>query len=240
MGWKKTVLLVAVAAVVALALILAVGFGFFIGRQGQPKEPASPAQIDELQMDSDGKAVSELKGIIKGKGDDYTRERAVLALADIAGRTGAADDTIPFLKEVALNDGNTDVRTAAYVAIRDLRRNHTSGLNATLTVRVAEQAVAPGNFTLEARVTVNRDAPNTQVYIKRISRFRNEGDEDMAYQIVSQNPVKLNMKADVEKKAAFTVTAMKPGDYLVVIAAKADLDTIDYVKTEQKIYVHVD
>ncbi len=125
---------VIIGAVVVLLLILGTAAGYYVIVYAP--NHATLGHVDDLHVKMSASSLGELEAIIKGSTAPYTRERAITVYADIASRSGNTDRAMTFLKNVATNEADDNVRTSAYTSYYWL----------------GERAKIPGKTEVETRV----------------------------------------------------------------------------------------
>lgn len=146
---------------VAVVFLLAIGAFFLLQGKGPsaPTEMNTPEDISAVHMAMDPTSLPGLEAVIKGDGDNYTRERAVITYADIAFRSGNGEQAMGFLKGVAYDEQNDEVRTSAYANYYWLKEAMDVPSDSSMEVAVSGDLKTGNNITV--LVTVSGSRPTT-------------------------------------------------------------------------------
>jgi hypothetical protein len=260
--------------IIAVAVVLVV-VGVFVLLQGKPV-PAGPAaptspnasatptkmetpeDITAVHMAMDPNSLPGLEAVITGNGDNYTRERAVIAYADIALRTGNGQRAMDFLKNVAYVEQNQEVSSSAYANYYWLKSGMGIGPNATMGVSVSGSLKTGNNITVLVTVYSPRPASHLakvscggvdtephnvttgggpDVGVVMNSSISGAGAFAHAW-VLSPDTVKENITA-MPVTVPFTVYLRESGKTIVKCHLEARYDRLDYDELEQWVYLDV-
>jgi hypothetical protein len=105
---KKIIAVPATLIIVILAITLPLTLG---------SAEVNVEYLESMRLDPPNDYIDELVSIVKENEDPYVRERAVFTLVDIAIEGNETEEIVDFLKELAMNETDDNVRTAAYANI---------------------------------------------------------------------------------------------------------------------------
>lgn len=206
-----------------------------------PPREANLEYVGELHLAMDPVSIPELIRIINSSADNYTRERAAFALSDISMQTASErevrGEVIPFLKQVAYNEENGDVRLAAYTGVQDIRVRYPAGIAGNLSVSAPETARSSQNVTVTLHIYSAQEA-DAGVGVTRITYLTNESDQQAV--VVSRNPTNMHLGEGESRDVPFITYFNKPGDYELEFRAKLSLDRVDYAALSETVYVRVE
>jgi len=209
----------------------------------EEREQEGLEYLNDIHRSMDPKNISELKEIILNHPDDYVRERAIFVLTDIAIRSNNVDDVIDFLKKIAYNEKDDEVRTAAYANLDLIREYYPIERVGDLKVRVEGDVRKGGNISLVLTAYSKVDVIEAKAGIKRIVNFRGETTPETILEgavLSSRNPVRFILNAGESKDASFTIHLKESGEYIVSCMLKLDIDRVDYQVIEKQVYLKVE
>src|SRR4030042_7165878 len=105
---KKMIAIPAILIVIVLAVTLPLSLG---------SGDVDVKYLESMQVDPPSDYIDKLVSIVKDDDDPYIRERAVFTLVDIAVAGNETEKIVDFLKDLAMNELDDNVRTAAYANI---------------------------------------------------------------------------------------------------------------------------
>jgi len=241
---RRTTTIVVAASVCVAVLAAALSVYLWWSWGGEEGEEIGPSYISELHLRLDAEDIPELKEIIESHPDNYTRERAVFVLADIAIRRNKTEEVVDFLKGIAYDEENDDVRSAAYANLDLIREYYALETRGDLTIRVEGKIREGNSITLIADASSTVDVDEAIVGVRRIAEFGTEetvGVElDPAHPRNPSNPMRISLKAGESKEIPFTIHLRKEGEYLILCALKLNIDRVDYQTIEKKIHLTVE
>jgi hypothetical protein len=226
---KKThILLLALCAIGAIALAFSV-FTMYHPSE-DPGETALPKEFEEMELNPPPDYIDVLEDRIRRDPDPYVRERGIATLTSIAIRRNETDQIIPFLKELAYNEDDDEVRTAAYANIGLIRLYHPLPSRGTLTISIDGHIAKGKNITVVATVTPTVDVPDATI---GISRF------DTGLYPATEPVIRTSLQARVPKEFRFGITLNEAGSYEVPVAALLSWDRVDSEYLEKAIILTV-
>lgn len=259
---KMTIILV-VAAVVAIAALVFVMKGAGVPPTGQEQIPSGGAYTTEdmtqMRMDANSSSLAILEGIIAGTGDNYTRERAVIAYADIALRTGNGEDALNFLKGVAYNEQNDEVRTSAYTNYYWLKEGMGKGAQSEMDVEVSGDLLTGNNITILVTAFTNRSATDpakiscgaqdlaehnvTTGGAPGVGVIVNDSTSGIGAfakaQVLPPDMLRRDLSVGVPVSVPFTVNLKESGQTLVKCRVEVRHDRLDYDELEEWVYLDI-
>ena len=233
----KKFLWIAAACVVILAIVLPI----YLLQQGQETteegKVVDSSYITEIHQRLDPADIPELKSIISSSAANYTRERAVLVLADIAMSSGVTQDVVDFLKDVAYNEQNDEVRTAAYASLAHIYELYPLEEKGNLTASSIGEIRQGGNITLILTAFSSVDVAEAKVAIERIVPIGAVEGEGIKVKPLS--PMEFPLKAGESRETMFEVILGNEGEYSILCVLKLDLDRITIQTIEREYYLKV-
>jgi len=259
---KKMTIILVVAAVVAIAALVMVMQGAQpppSGEQQIPSGQATTEDITQMRMDANSSSLALLESIIAGTGDNYTRERAVIAYADIALRTGNGEDALNFLKGVAYNEENDEVRTSAYTNYYWLKEGMGKGAQSEMDLEVSGELLTGNNITIlvtasttrqatdPAKISCGGQSPDAPSYSGGAQPGESvtlggstSGPGAFAHaQVQSPDLVRRDLSVGVPIDVPFTVYLKESGQTLVKCRVEVRHDRLDYDELEKWVYLDI-
>lgn len=201
----------------------------------------SPTQADledvqTLHRGLDPASIPRLRDIISESNDDYVRERAVFALADIAIRAEQPDEAIPFLKALAIDERADPVRAAAYANLGLIREFYPVDLQGDLSLRLEGEIKQGEVVTLVATVTAGAPSTKVTVGIKRIvHKEKTRGRIQHVDRAASSRDMLLG--AGETQEVSFDLMLEESGAFAILVAAKFDMDRVEYELVEKELHL---
>jgi len=261
MDKKMTIILVVAAVVAIAALVFVMNWAQAppSGEQQFPSGQATTEDITQMRMDANSSSLAMLEGIIAGPGDNYTRERAVIAYADIALRTGNGEDALNFLKGVAYNEQNDEVRTSAYTNYYWLKEGMGKGAQSEMGVEVSGDLMAGNNITILVTALTSREATDPAKISCGAQSLENQsfssgsqpgesvtlggstsGRGAFAHaQVLSPDMLRRDLSVGVSVSVPFTVNLKESGQTLVKCRVEVRHDRLDYDELEKWVYLDI-
>ena len=260
---KKMTIVLVVAAVVAVAVLVFVMNAPGAPPSGQEQIPSAVGftteNITSMRMEMDPNSLPTLEGIISGTGDNYTRERAVIAYADIALRTGNGEDALGFLKGVAYNEQNDEVRTSAYTNYYWLKEGMGKGAESEMHVEVSGDLLTGNNITILVTAFTNRSATDPakiscgaqSLEEHSFSGGANPGEGFIvndstsgkgAYanaQVLAPDMLRKDLSPGVPVDTPFKVYLKQSGQTVVKCKVEVRHDRLDYDELEEWVYLDI-
>ncbi|MBO8182741.1 MAG: hypothetical protein H0Z28_08115 [Archaeoglobus sp.] len=196
-----------------------------------PKGNVSGNEISEklIELSSQPEGYfDELKEIIESDADSAAKEDAIIGMAELSIAFNDTERVISYLKEIAYNEENDTVRTAAYAAI-DLIRDYKPIILGDMVVDV-EGELKPGvKSVIVVKVTAFSDVTGTVSFARLPKDFE-----------VSNPYYKLDLDAGEEKEFRFEFTPKQSGEYAVTIVSHLSTDRVDYYELRQKLLLKIE
>jgi hypothetical protein len=227
----KKVYLLAIVGIV----VVAAGVYVFMWRSNTP---VNLNHVEEIHLRLDPVDIPELKIIIRNHPDNYVRERAVLVLSDIAIRKNVTNDAVGFLKDVAYNEKNDQVRSAAYSSINQIREFYPLAVQAGFAVKMDGAIIQGETITLVVICDCGRSVDEATVGINHI--IEKEVGATNGIRLASPNPVRFPLQAGEGKNARFEMELRNEGDYRILCSLKLGFGRIDYLTLEKEIHLRVE
>jgi hypothetical protein len=213
---KKIYILLALCAIAAVALALYAFTAYHPG--GDTGRTTGFTEFEEMELNPQPGYISVLENRIRGDPDPYVREKGIATLTSIAIRRNETDQIIPFLKELAYNEDDDEVRTAAYANIGLIRLNYPPPSRGTLMVSIDGRIAKGKNVTVVARITPTVDVPDATI---GISRF------DTGLYPATEPVIRTSLQAQVPKEFRFGISLNEAGSYEVPVAVLLSWDRVD-------------
>ena len=214
---KKThILLLALCIIGSVALAVYAFTAYHPG--GDTGGTTGFTEFEEMELDPPPGYIGLLEDRIRRDPDPYVREKGIATLTGIAIRRNETDQIIPSLKELAYNENDNEVRTAAYANIGLIRLNFPPPSQGTLTVSVDGRIGKGKNITVVATVTPTVDVPDATI---GISRF------DTGLYPATEPIIRTSLQARVPKEFRFGISLNEAGSYEVPVAVLLSWDRVD-------------
>jgi hypothetical protein len=213
-----------------LAMIFIVIPIFFIFGMILQKEENNLDSFQSMQENPPSDYIQQLESIIRSNNESYVREQGIFTLTDIAIRNNETEKIIPFLKEIAMNEKQEKVRTAAYANINFIRSENPPEKKGTMELSILGDIKKGGNITLVAIVSSTIDTPKAIITIDKLNSN---------IQLTSSPIVKFNLKAHESKKIAFNLILKENGSYFIPVTFMMSFNRIDYETVHKRVYLTV-
>jgi hypothetical protein len=219
---KKMIAIPAVLVVIILAIALPLTLG---------SDKVNIEYLESMQQDPPADYIDKLMSIVKNNEDPYVRERAVFTLVDIAVEGNETEEIIDFLKELAMNETDDNVRTAAYAnidLIRDLFPPENKG---AITLYLSGDIQKGSEVSLVAEVSSATDLNEEAIF--GITSLPD------GIELLSPGVLKLELEANVSEEVDFNLRLNQTGAYIITMALKLSFDRIDYEIIYKDVYLAV-
>lgn len=193
--------------------------------------------LEKIHGSLDPKYIEELMNIIRAHPDDRIRERGIFILADIAIRSNRSEEVIDFLKQIAYEEKDDEVRTAAYVNIYLIREYYPLKLTGTLDIKVEGKVEKGKNITLIFSISSSKDVLEARTGIKKVVTIVDQRKVPLSKLLISENPMTFSLKANETKEVTFTLRLPEEDEYLIYCFLTLDLDRVDYLTIEKYVYL---
>jgi hypothetical protein len=153
-----------VLAILCLGQLLA-GCSDSVTANQDPVADVTQEDLESLQSQAPEDYREQLGAVIDRHPDEYLRERAVFALVDIARQKGEISEIVETLKDIAYNEPQDDVRSAAYANLDLIDTLQPQPSRATLELTVEGEIRKAATVTVVARVSSEIDIPQARLTI---------------------------------------------------------------------------
>lgn len=248
--------LIIIGVVLLVGIIAAAAF-FYMTVIG-PKT-ASLSHVDDLHMQMSASSLGELEAIIQNNADPYTRERAVNVYTDIALRSQNSKRALAFLKGLAPDEKDDDVRTSAYTNYYFIKEQAGIPPETTMDVQVLGDIKPGKNITVVLSVKSSRGSDLSFVGMQ--SRTLQEGTPlastapgGRMINIVDANTgkgaltnvvinpsyrIRKPLPANVTVEYPYTVSIKGPGKVALQSIVEVRYDRLDYDTITKEIFLDV-
>ncbi|VVB72768.1 Uncharacterised protein [uncultured archaeon] len=201
---------------------------------GEPKERLNIDYLEAMQLNPTEDYIQRLERIISKNNDPYLIERAIFILTDIALRKNQSDKIIFFLKNIAMNEENDMIRTAAYANIDLIRTVHPLEKVGSMGLAVNGKIQKGENINIIARISSTIPVTNAVIGINRLHKD---------IEILSSPTVKINISKNEHvpenQLVTFKLRLKEAGLYKIPVSLLMSIDRIDYSLTYKYIYLNV-
>jgi hypothetical protein len=219
---KRLGIFAVIAIVVTLAVVLPLTLG---------SEKVDVEYLESMRLDPPDNYIEKLMSIVQDNDDPYVRERAVFTMVDLAVGGNETEKIIDFLKVLAIEETEDNVRTAAYAnidLIRDLFPPEKQGF-------------------LELHLSGNIGKGREVALIAEVSSAIDLEEEAIlgiislpdGIELLSTGVLKIELEANVPKEVAFNLRLNQTGEYIITVALKLSFDRIDYEEVHKDVYLIV-
>jgi hypothetical protein len=219
---KRLGIFAVIAIVVTLAVVLPLTLG---------SEKVDVEYLESMRLDPPDNYIEKLMSIVQDNDDPYVRERAVFTMVDLAVGGNETEKIIDFLKVLAIEETEDNVRTAAYAnidLIRDLFPPEKQGF-------------------LELHLSGNIGKGREVALIAEVSSAIDLEEEAIlgiislpdGIELLSTGVLKIELEANVPKEVAFNLRLNQTGEYIITVALKLSFDRIDYEEVHKDVHLTV-
>jgi hypothetical protein len=242
--------MVIIGAVLMVALIAAAAF-YYVTVIGP--RTATLAHVDDLHMQMSASSLGELEAIIRNNADPYTRERAINVYTDIALRSQNPKRALAFLKELAPDEKDDDVRTSAYTNYYFIKKEAGIPPDTLVDIRVTGDIKSGNTITVVLSVTSLRGSNRATVgmearllqEVPMISDYNtteidaNTGKGALTNVVLTPSiPIQRPLPANVTVEFPYTVTINTPGKVVLETSVKVPYNNrLDYDMIIKKIFL---
>lgn len=188
--------------------------------------------LEAMQLEPPEDYIERLKAIIEGDPDPYTRERAVLILTELALRKNDTGEIIDFMKDLAMEEEDENVRTSAYVSVDLIRDKFPLEPTGSLELSISGDIKKGADITLIA--TVSTTSVLTADVIVGITSL----DNDIEL-LSDQGGEKFQLNANQPQEARFDLRLTETGEYYIPVAFMISFDSVDYEKIKKELHIQV-
>lgn len=246
-----------IIGVVLLVVIIAVAAFLYVTIIGPLT--ASLAHVNDLHMQMSASSLGELEAIIRNNADPDTRERAVNVYTDIALQTQNPKRALAFLKGLAPDEKNDDVRTSAYSNYYFIKEETRIPPETTMDVRVIGDIKPGNNITVVLDVTSSRGSNLSFVGMQARTlqeQATNTGNNStgMMMTVVDANTgkgaltnvlvdpsyrIRKPLPANITVEYPYTVLIKGPGKVVLQSIVEVRYDMLDYDTVKKDIFLDV-
>jgi len=194
----------------------------------QDKE-MSLSDIEAIQLNPGDDYIQRLEETVNTSGDAYIRERALLALTDITIRKNETDEIVDFLKNIAINEEEDNVMSAAYASLDLIREIYPPDWYGTLELHLVGDIKKHGNVTLIATIGCTVDA-EALVGIDKLH---------INMEPITDPVKKVQLVANTPQQIEFELHVKDVGEYFVPVTLILGIDIVDYETISKTIYIDV-
>jgi hypothetical protein len=234
---KKIILVVGVIAIVVLLVLLL----SLVGKEpaqsetedGKPEQPLDTtgsdlSSIEAVQLNPPDNYIQQLKDIIENDPDPYARETALLALTEIAMRKNSTGEIVDYLKNIAMDEEDENVRTSAYVSIDLIRDRYPLEPKGSLELSIEGEIKKRADITFIA--TVASTSATTGEAMVGITSLHNNIEL-----LSDKGTLKFLLNANELKEARFDLRLLETGEYYVPVVFMMSFDSVDYEKIKKEV-----
>jgi len=225
-----------ITALVGIMAIVAVVVMFYMSGMKEEKPEVSEENIEYLesmQLNPPKDYIKKLTSIIKTNENSYMRERAIFTLTDVAIRKYETEKIIDFLKEVARNEKEDNVRTAAYANIDLIREYYPLEKQGSLELSILGEIKKNSKIKLIAKISSKVDVEEAIVGIDTTH-------QNIVPVNVSVPVYKLELRANQPEEVEFELLLKEVGEYEIPVTLILSFDRIDYEEIREEILLKVD
>lgn len=222
--YKVLIALVIVALTIASVYLIIENFP-----EREREEEITVSDIEAIMINPGDNYIEELEEIIETHENASVREAAILALADITIMKNETEQVVDFLKDIAMNEKEVNVRSAAYAALDLIREIYPLEKKGTLEVDIIGDIKKNGNIILVATISSTVDV---------------EGSIAIEYLHLNIEPLTapfkyVNLEADISQDVEFELHLEDVGEYFIPVILMLSFDRVDYEITKKKIFMNV-
>ena len=188
--------------------------------------------LSAMELNPPDNYVEELTSIVENNDDPYIRERAIFTLTKIAIRGNETDEIIDFLKNLAINDKDEDIQSAAYSNIYLIREIYPSEKQGSVELSIIGEIRKGGNITLCAKVSSKFDV--------NIPAIVGIGHLDNNIELNSPGVEKIWLKANEPQEVRFNLHLKETGQYIIPVGFELRFDLVDYESIHQRVLIKID
>ena len=186
--------------------------------------------LEEMQLNPTDNYIEELENIILNDSDPYVRERGIFTLTDIALREGDTDQIVDFLKEIAYDDEDENVRTAAYANVDLIRKVHPLPQRGSLQLSIAGEIEKGSTISLIANITSSIDVNDAIVGIEKLHKD---------IESLSSPITNVKLQANESKIYKCELKLNETGTYVLPVTLMLSFDRVDSETIQQEIHLTV-
>ena len=210
-------------------LILAViSIGFAPGVEMVLAQEVTLEHLEAMQISQPDNYIKELRAIIDSSSDPDIRERGIFTLTDIAIKRNETEKIVDFLKGIAYNEKQENVRTAAYANLNLIRSIHPLEKKGSMEVELRGDIRKGGTVTVVAQISSTMDVREVIIGL---------GDMPESIEPISRPVQKFNLLAGQPQEAKFDLRINDVGSHYIPINFMMGFDRVDYETIKKRIYL---
>jgi len=226
---KKTHVLLVVIVIAAIAVMLFISMSEWLKEEKFNPEEVDTKYLEGMQLSPPENYIQELMLVVEKNEVPYVRERAIFTLTDIAIRKYETEKIIDFLKDIAMNESDDNVRTAAYANIDLIREIYPLEKKGSLNLSISGDIKKDSNITLIAKISSKVDVEA----IVGIDYLHNN------IELLSPPYHKVDLKANEPQEVEFDLHLKETGEYFIPVTLMLSFDRVDYETIEDEIVINV-
>ena len=215
---------------VIVAVIIIVVVAMVLVSSDKDKESETVEYLEEMQLNPTDNYIEELENIILNDSDPYVRERGIFTLTDIALREGDTDQIVDFLKEIAYDDEDENVRTAAYANVDLIRKVHPLPQRGSLQLSIAGEIEKGSTISLIANIASSINVNDAIVGIEKLHKD---------IECLSSPITNVKLQANESKTFECELKLNETGTYVLPVTLMLSFDRVDSETIQQEIHLTV-
>ena len=201
-------------------------------------ERATSDYLNELHLKLSQDDIPFLKEVVQKNPNQYVRERAIYIMTDIATRRDVSDEVRGLLNDLAYNEQNDSVRSAAYTNLYIIREHNPLEIDATFDLKIEGNIITGNTVDLISNVSLSGTTNEAILGIKRI--VGREKEYTSGVLLSGDNPSRFMLKEGEIKESRFSLHLIDDGEYLIICSLKLGVDRVDYQIIEKTILIRVE
>jgi|YelNatPaOPRAMG01_1025707.scaffolds.fasta_scaffold08802_6 hypothetical protein len=216
--------------IVAILIIGGLSF-FFLKKEKFDPLKVSIQDLEEMQKNPPKDYIKKLEAVVEKNKDPYARERAIFTLTNITIKKQETDKVIDFLKKIAMNEKEDNVRSAAYANIDLIRDYYPLEKQGSFDLSLSGDIKKNGKIKIVAKVSSKIDVKEARVGISSLHKN---------IKLEPYQPVhKFSLKANEPKEFEFNLLLKETGEYEIPFSFILSFDRIDYEEIVKEIFLKV-
>jgi hypothetical protein len=217
--------------IVAILIIGGLSF-FFLKKEKFNPLKVSIQDLEEMQKVPPKDYIKKLEAVVEKNKDPYTRERAIFTLTNITIKKEETDKVIDFLKKIAMNEKEDNVRSAAYANIDLIRDYYPLEKQGSFDLSLSGDIKKNGKIKIVAKVSSKIDVKEARVGISSLHKN--------IRLLEPFRPVyKFSLNANEPKEFEFNFNLKEVGEYKIPFSFILSFDRIDYEEIVKEIFLKV-
>jgi hypothetical protein len=172
----------------------------------------------------------ELKSIISSSPDPALREKGVIGLTQISYEANQSGEAIGFLKNVAEQDTDENVRRSAVASIGLLRSEYPLPLQSEMQISIPDPVKTNTNITIFVDLTSKTDQKSVQIGIPHL---------DSTIELLTPRVLKRDLVAGQPVTVTFVIIIHTDGEYVIPVLYIRDIDRYEAERVQKRIFLTV-